>query len=241
MLLGPELANGRADEEYRRKAMIANMAVARLRFQNGDTVRALAQARAASALGERLTAIDPSNAEWRASNAMARINQALLLLRTGNTIGARDAAGNSCSSIDQLVRSDPTVALWEQNAQRCLALRAELAIATGDKAAAKTLARALVARVANHAAKPNGNPFNRAESKKLVGDIAWRSGDRVTARDEWRAALAAWPRATPETPAQLAERGEMLRGIGDRAAGQAIADRLTALGYRQSISNRAKI
>ena len=239
-LLGPELANGRADEEYRRKAMIANMAVARLRFQHGDTALALAHAKAARALGERLTAIDPSNAEWRASSAMTRINQALLLIRTGKATDARQAIGPSCATIEQLVRSDPTIALWEQSEQRCLALRAELAIAVGDKAAALPLARALVARVANQAAQPNSDPFRPAESRKLVGDIAWRSGDRAGAQVEWRAALAAWPKAA-ETPIQFGERGEMLRGIGDRAGGRAIAQRLLAMGYRQSISNRARV
>ena len=240
-LLGPELDNGRADEEYRLKALIANMALARLRFQHGDTAPALAYAAAASGLGERLTAIDPSNAQWRASSAAARVNQAMILIRIGREKAARDAAAQSCAAIEQLVRSDPSVAQWEQTAQRCFALRAELAIASGDTATALPLARALVARVARHAAEPNSNPFNPAEARKLVGDLAWRSGDRATALREWRIALSQWPQATAETPIQLGERGELLRGLGEFNEAQRIARRLGELRYRRSVSDRAKL
>jgi hypothetical protein len=39
----------------------------------------------------------------------------------------------------------------------------------------------------------------------------------------------------------MAERGEMLRGIGQRDEGMQIASRLAAMGYRQSLSNRAGV
>jgi hypothetical protein len=39
----------------------------------------------------------------------------------------------------------------------------------------------------------------------------------------------------------MAERGELLRGTGARRDGAALASRLASMGYRQSITNRAKI
>ncbi|HVJ70300.1 MAG TPA: hypothetical protein VM531_02130, partial [Sphingomicrobium sp.] len=61
------------------------------------------------------------------------------------------------------------------------------------------------------------------------------------ARAAWKAGLDAWPKGIAETPRQLAERGEMLRGIGQRAEGMRVASQLAAMGYRQSLSNRARV
>jgi hypothetical protein len=83
--------------------------------------------------------------------------------------------------------------------------------------------------------------FDVAEAYKLVGDMMWRGGDRAGARTAWQAGLAAWPKGIAETPRQMAERGDMLRGIGQRAEGTQIASQLAAMGYRQSLSNRAKV
>jgi hypothetical protein len=83
--------------------------------------------------------------------------------------------------------------------------------------------------------------FALSQAHKLLGDMYWRGGDRVAAQAEWRAGLAAWPKDVAETPRRMAERGEMLRGIGQRAEGTQVNARLAAMGYRQSLSNRAKI
>jgi hypothetical protein len=83
--------------------------------------------------------------------------------------------------------------------------------------------------------------FALPEAHKLVGDVLWRTGDRAGAVTAWKAGLATWPNDVADTPSQLAERGEMLRGVGQRAEGTRIASQLAAMGYRQSISNRAKV
>lgn len=141
----------------------------------------------------------------------------------------------------RLHASDPSVAPWQAGNRNCLTLRAELAVAAGEQGAANALARQLWDRVVKEErTAASANAFAIPEARKLVGDMAWRSGDRAGARAHWQAALTGWPKL-PETPGQLAQRGEMLRGTGDRAAGQAIAKRLIELGYRQSITNRAKI
>jgi hypothetical protein len=86
-----------------------------------------------------------------------------------------------------------------------------------------------------------GDRFALSQAHKLVGDISWRSGDRAGAKVAWQAGLDAWPNGIAETPRQMAERGEMLRGIGKRAEGMRIASQLAAMGYRQSLTNRARI
>ena len=235
------LAQGRPDEELRQKTMIAHMALARLRFQHGESRAALTDAAAASAIGQRLVDLEPSNADWRGRAASARLNEAMLLLRAGRRRDAVGAIAEGCAAVNRLVARDPSVASWRIGVRSCVALRAEQAVADGETAIAIALARGLVERAAAEertATNPNG--FAVPEALKLVGDMLWRSGDRAGAQREWRAALASWPKAT-ETPVQLSERGEMLRGIGDVAAGRAIAARLTASGYRQSISNRARL
>ena len=83
--------------------------------------------------------------------------------------------------------------------------------------------------------------FALPQAYKLVGDIAWRTGDRAGAAVAWKTGLKTWPKGVAETPSQMAARGEMLRGTGQRADGRRIATRLATTGYRQSLSNRANI
>ena len=235
------LARGQPDEQLRQKGMIAHMAVARLLFMFGQTTQALTHAAAASAIGERLVAIEPTNADWRGRGATARLNQAMLLLRANRRNDAAAATAVGCAAMTRLHASDPSVVPWRAGNRNCLMLRAELAVAAGESGAANALARQLLVRIVDEErASATPNAFAIPEARKLIGDMAWRGGDRGGARAQWLAALTTWPKL-PETPAQMAARGEMLRGTGNRAAGQAIAARLIALGYRQSITNRAKI
>ena len=80
-----------------------------------------------------------------------------------------------------------------------------------------------------------------SQAYKLVGDMKWRAGDRAGARAAWQEGLAAWPKGVSETARQMAERGEMLRGIGQRVEGVRIASQLAVMGFRQSLSNRARV
>ena len=83
--------------------------------------------------------------------------------------------------------------------------------------------------------------FSLPQAQKLLGDVLWRTGDRKAAAAAWNAGLAGWPDGVTPTPSQLAERGEMLRGTGNRTEGARIAAQLAAMGYRQSLSNVARV
>ena len=236
-LLAPDLATGRPDEGLRQKAMIANMALSRLLFQQGETPAALAHAAEASAIGNRLVGLDPTNADWRGRSAATRLNEAMLLLRAGKRDAAAAAANDGCAAIERVVARDPTVVPWQDSMGRCLALKAELAVLGGDASGALALVRNIIARAGKAG---SANPFGLAEAHKLAGDVKWRGHDREGAVAEWRTALASWPRA-PETPMQMGERGELLRGIGKQQLANDIHERMVASGYRQSTSDRAGI
>ena len=235
-LLAPDLAKGRPDEGLRQKAMIANMALSRLLFQQGETPAALAHAAEASAMGQRLVALDPTNADWLGRSAATRLNQALLLLRAGRGQAATEAAQDSCSKFERLGGRDPTVVSWQDGLRRCAALRAELAAVHADLPGASAWTHELVARATRQAST---HPFAIAEAHKVAGDVRAIGRDPGAARREWLTAIAFWPKS-PETPTQMAERGELLRATGKRDAARAITEKLAALGYRQSLSKSAR-
>ncbi len=241
-LLAPYLAQDRPDADLRQDAMIANMALSRQRFMLGETREALVQAQTAVSIGQRLVELDPDNANWLGRSAITELNQATLLLRSGRDAEAQSAADTGCRKAEALAAKDPTVSFFQEARRRCLALRAELAAVHGSTAEAVALARQYLADV--RSAQQGGSINDRfapGQAQKLVGDILWRSGDRAGAQAAWRSGLAAWPRDIAETPSQLAARGEMLRGVNQRDEGRRIAAQLSAMGFRQSLTNRTRI
>jgi tetratricopeptide (TPR) repeat protein len=240
-LITPYLAQDRPDAGLRQKAMIANMHLSLLRFARGATKAALDHAANAVAIGNALVELEPTNADWVGRSANTQLSEALLLIRSGRTAEAKTVADQGCGKTDQLINRDPTVVSWRDNARRCLGLQAELASAAGSSSEAQYLADQVLDRVKADNVDNVRDRFALSQANKLVGDILWRSGDRAGARSAWQSGLAAWPKGIRETPRQMAERGEMLRGIGQRAEGMRIASQLAAMGYRQSLSNRVKI
>ena len=240
-LLAPYLAQDRPDAQLQQKAMIADMALSHMRFAKGETGPALAHAAAAAGTGRKLVALEPSNADWMGRSAATQLNYARILLRTGKVDQAREVAGEGCDKAGRLVARDSTVVAWRNAGRSCLRLRAELALSSGAADESLILARQLLDGVRDDKVLTAMDRFALAEAQKLVGDILWLKGDRAGARAAWQAGLAAWPEGITETPRQMAERGEMLRGIGNGREGQEIAQNLATMGYRQSVSNRAKI
>jgi tetratricopeptide (TPR) repeat protein len=240
-VLAPHLAQSRPDAEFRRAGMIANTALSLLRFKRGDTSEALDRAAAAVELGRQLVELEPSNANWMGQHSRAYLNQALLLLRAGKTGEARSATEAGCGLINRLTARDPSVAGWRVDGRNCLRLRAELAAINGSPSESDYLANQVLADVRAEGSNSVRERFAVSQAHKLVGDVMWRTGNRTGAIAAWKAGLASWPKGIAETPTQLAERGEMLRGIGQRAEGMRIASQLAAMGYRQSLSNRARV
>jgi tetratricopeptide (TPR) repeat protein len=221
--------------------MIANMALSHMRFVRGETKPALSNAATAVDIGDQLVALEPANADWLNRSANTQLNQALLLLRVGRTEEARAVATQGCDKATGLVARDPTVVAWRDLGRLCLRLRAELALSEGQVTEALTNARELLDGIRTDKILIARDRFALSEAHKLVGDILWRTGDRAGARAAWQAGLTAWPKGMAEAPRQMAERGEMLRGNGQRAEGAQLASQLAAMGYRQSLTNSAKV
>jgi tetratricopeptide (TPR) repeat protein len=240
-LLASYLAQDRPDAQLRQKAMIAHMALAWMRFVKGETSAALDHAASAVNIGDQLVALDPANADWMNRSAGTQLNQAMLLLRAGSATEAGSITTEGCDKANSLLARDSTVIAWRDLGRLCLRLRAELALSDGRGVDAIGLARQLLDGIRADKILIAKDHFALSQAFKLVGDMMWRTGDRAGARTEWQAGLAAWPRGITEPPRQLAERGEMLRGIGQRAEGARIASQLAAMGYRQSLSNRANL
>jgi len=240
-LLRPYLALDRPDAQLRQKAMIAHMGLSWMRFVKGETKVALDQAATAVDIGNQLIALEPANKDWLSRSANTQINQAMLLLRSGRAVEAGAVAVEGCARMDSLMVRDPTVIAWRDQARLCLQLRAELALGDGGGADAVRLARQLLDDIRSDRILIAKDRFALSQGYKLVGDMMWRSGDRAGAKAAWQAGLAAWPKGVTETPRQMAERGEMLRGIGQRTEGMGIGSQLAVMGYRQSLSNRARV
>ncbi len=240
-LLQPYLARDRPDADFRRKAMIAHMALSRHLFERSDTPAALRHAAEATRIGQRLTELEPGNADWMGSSADAHLNLGLLQLRAGRVEEAGGSIRAGCDLVNRVTARDRSVVFWRASNRLCLGLRAELAMAEGARDEAKYLARqALDAARAERTADPLDDRSAVASALKLVGDMAWQAGDRDAARDAWRAGLANWPRNITETPLQMAERGAMLRGLGDKTQAERLATTLAAMGYRQSLGTRVR-
>ena len=240
-LLAPYLAQQRPDAFLRQKAMIAHRALSRMLFERGDISAALAHSAAAVTEGQRLIDLEPANAEWMIGGASAQLDSAHILLRAGRTDEAQSAADQGCQMINQLIARDRGIVFWLDAGRECQRLLAELALAKGDGGQALLLARQELEAARSGQRSATADPFSLAQAHKLVGDVLWRSGDRDGAVAEWRAGLAAWPKGIAETPRQTGERGEMLKGIGRRGEAAAIAARRAAMGYRRSLTDRAKI
>lgn len=240
-LLAPYLAQDRPDAQLRQKAMITHMALAWMRFVKGDTRAALDHAASAVNIGNQLVALEPANADWQSRSASTQLNQAVLLLRAGKATEAGTVATEGCDKANSLIARDATVIAWRDLGRLCLRLRSELALSDGNGADAVGLARQLLDGIRADKILIAKDRFALSQAYKLVGDMMWRTGDRAGARAAWQGGLAAWPKGITEPPRQMAERGEMLRGIGQRAEGMRIASQLAAMGYRQSLSNRARV
>lgn len=240
-LLSPYLVQVRPDAELRQKAMIVNMALSWMRFLKGETRSALDHGETAADIGRRLVELEPTNADWLGRSASTQLNQAQLLLLANRTAEAEAVATQGCDKSAALIARDPSVIAWRDLSRFCQRLRAGLALAEGSGAESLAIARQLLDAVRADKIVLAKDRFALSQAHKLVGDILWRTGDRVGARAAWQAGLAAWPKGISETPRQMAERGEMLRGIGERAEGVRVASQLAAMGYRQSLSNRARV
>jgi tetratricopeptide (TPR) repeat protein len=133
-----------------------------------------------------------------------------------------------------MVARDPSVAEWRTAMRgRCLTLRARLALAAGAPAEALAIARQAVA-LARMETRPVDRAFAVASAMSLSGDAHRAMNQPEEAALAWQAARAAWPPNTELTPQQQAELALLELRLGRRDQAKRVADRLQAMGYRQT-------
>ncbi len=238
-LLAPLLAKPRPDVQFQQKSMIGNMALSRHLYETDNVPTALLHSAEAARIGQALTKLDPTNADWMGRSANTQLHHAMILLRVGRRQESDAAVGLGCDLVSRALSRDRNVASWRNSYRRCLALRAELAMAEGAGERAGFLARQAVADAqSERIADPLDKRQALTSAYKLLGDVAWKSGDRAGAKQAWQAGLSGWPAQVALTPAQMMERREMLTGLGARAEAQKLSAKLESFGFRQFLSDR---
>ena len=224
------------DFEYRQKQIPARRALGRWLASTGSMNAGLEQLRAAVAIGNQLIPTDPENMRWLLYTAGAQFDLSKVLMEMRRIDESASVTRAGCELANQLSTRDETDVDFRRLAVECQIRRAELAAAANADDEALPLAeRALRAARAIQSGDAVDDRFFVARIYKLVGDIQLRAGNRLAAQQAWRSGLEIWPKNEGENPRQIAIRSQMLSGLGQRGAAQALDARLAAIGYRRLI------
>lgn len=229
------VADGDTDVEFRRQLIPAHQGLGILFTSQGQPERGIEQFRLAVAEADRLIPIEPDNLLWKGLAAQARLELARTLLPLGRSAEATTDADAGCRLSAQVQARDPG-ASWRHLRTDCLTLKSLLALRPGTEIEALKLAeQALASARAERRPDPISIRYRIAAAYRHLGDIRRRIGDSDVARAAWTAGLAQLPRNTPERPAEMHERAEILKRLGRVGEARAIDARLAAIGYRRTI------
>ena len=222
------------DIEFRRKAMVAHRAMGRLFAARGDPTAGIAHGRNAIRISTALVATEPDNTEWLSSSASAYFDSSDLMLAAGSRAEAAAAARAGCDITNRLIARDSSVVSWNEGLRSmCRTTRIRLALASGANFEALGLSREATAAVRSGSTNLSvDQAIALAVTRGLAGDAYWGMRDLASAQREWRAAFALWPKATAQTPVQLANLAILLRRTGQESQAVRLAERLARIGYR---------
>jgi tetratricopeptide (TPR) repeat protein len=205
----------------------------RLYAEQGKGDLAIEQYRASVEQGERLLAIEPSNAKWLESTEAAKLLLARQSFEQGDTAAAAAQLQPICSTFASLVAKDPKIRLRSSGLRDCLMLSAQVAAGSGDKEKALSLAASAVQRARAVKTLDRGSDaFGIAGALRLLGDMRKASGDVAGAQAAWTEAQAALPSGTPERPADTDEHAKILERLGRASEAASLRSRLIQIGYR---------
>lgn len=224
-----------SDTAFRQQAMIAERAAGRLYAMRGDLALGIEHLSKSVAIGAALMRSEPDNADWAGLAASPYIDLGELQLAAGRADEAGIAARAGCDIAQRLAARDASVQAWRVDLSgACWTLRARLAMAQGAHGEARATTDRMVrlagAELASNATVDARFALANAELARALAATA--AGEGAVAQSAFRAALAAWPKGTAETPAQTARRVLVLDGAGRSSDAQTAAARLDAIGYR---------
>jgi tetratricopeptide (TPR) repeat protein len=233
-----------SNARLKRKAMTAHRAMGRLFASRGEIGAGLTHLRASTALADELVQTEPSNTEWLQWVARTYLDLGELLLVGNRADEAGAASRTACDVAEQLVRREPSVVAWRTGVLRpCLVLRAQLAAKRGSAAEALAIASQALA-ISQPAQGMEDDLFRHryaiAAAHMLAGDQYSAMGERGAAQHAWRRAFAALPANVPESPAEQAQRYDLLRKLARPDEAARLGEQLDAIGYRHPVYVRAR-
>lgn len=229
------LANGNSNVAIRRQLIPAHQGLGILYVDIGMTDRGIEQFRLALAEADRLIPIEPENVLWKGLAAQARLQLAQTLLALGRTAEAATESRLGCRVAGQVHDRDQGKS-WRHLQTNCLTLRSKLALQSGAADEALGLAElALASARAERSEDPTRVRYRIAAAYRQIGDIRRHMGERRAATAAWAAGLSQLPSNVPERPAEMHERGEILKRLDRGAEATTIDLKLAKIGFRQTV------
>jgi tetratricopeptide (TPR) repeat protein len=226
-----------ANVDYKQRLIPAHRALGNLYAERGQTKLASEQFRAAIAHGEALIAVEPNNTQWLEYGFKARFDFARQLLDENQADEAANQIRFGCQIVRSLLARDSRNGSWRQGLATCLEQQSRLSSRAGQKASALAFAQqSLDIAKSVHSGDAITDAYIRARAYRLVGDTQRELGNPDAARSAWTTAFAELPVGVAQQPTELADRIAILERVGRTAEAQQQARKLTAMGFRGSVT-----
>ncbi|MEO8455281.1 MAG: toll/interleukin-1 receptor domain-containing protein [Sphingomicrobium sp.] len=225
------------DVDFRQRLIPAHRALGNLYAERSQRDLAIEQFRFASAHADRLTAIEPNNTQWLEYGYLAHIDLGKQLLSADQADAGASEIRSACQTVRSLLARDSRNPAWRQGLTACLVQESRLSLRGGQKESALAFARQAVEVARSlHTGDATNDAFALAKALRLVGDTQREFGNSDAARSAWTSAFAALPVGVAEQPGEIAERLAILKRIGRITEAQQLARKLTAMGFRGSVT-----
>jgi tetratricopeptide (TPR) repeat protein len=225
------------DSEFSWQLVAAHRVLASLYVDRGRVDDAIHQVRIAVAHSEQLLTVEPTNSKWIERAAAARLDLADYLLMGSKTTEAAAEAKTACGLARPLYSRQSDVADWRALHRICLRVQAEVALASGAPAAALAFAtQAIAVAKSVHSEDPITDRYSTAGAYQLLGDVNRALRRTAAAQSAWESGLALIPPNLTEQPSEISQHQALLQRLGRTAEAAKLANRLAAMGFRQTRS-----
>jgi tetratricopeptide (TPR) repeat protein len=228
------------DSEFGSKLIAAERSLATLYAAHGQIDLAITAGHDAETQAEQLLSVEPANSRWIERSAQSRLDMTRYFLAKGDLDQAAGQVSAGCSLADALYKKDPSVADWRAVRRDCLRMQATIALSRRDKSRALAFAeQAVTASKSVDSTDPIEDRYFIARSYRVLGDVEQSLGNENAARSAWTSGLAAIPSGLAERPSEMSAHAMLLKRLGQTAAADELASRLSTMGY-QSPSARVQ-
>jgi tetratricopeptide (TPR) repeat protein len=221
------------DVEYRQRLVPAHRALGLLYTDTGQRPLAIAHYRRAIAYADALTAVEPSNTQWRSYGYQARINLANELLKARTSDESANLTQAACETVRRLLVQDSAKPDFRKGLIGCWILRTRLSLQSGaTEEALESAQRAVSAARSVHTGDRIADRFIVASALRIRGDAYRANGDAAAAERDWKEAKASLGPLGVEMPPEIAERANILRRLGEKRDSALLAEKLAKMGFQ---------